>query len=423
MAQNKTKRQTNFDKKLQSVLRVLENNHDLTQKQLGWIREQRYRYNKRHITKLLSDKSLKKLDALTPLLGYPWYESRTSTAYTRHQVFKIKQLLSEKKPIPNTYNEWLIMIKRKYQRNPSAISKQNIQLVDSLIPFLGYDWKQSKTTRKFIDYIQPIRRYIKEGHKLTNQQKWSIQIFMETLGYSRSERIPEKSSEITSLLDQITNDFRGLECRNALKFVTVTDTIYNLLQEKRKLTPAHSVWFLEQRKKLSHTTTSRLTKWQIKKLDDATVKLNYDWRIGKTRTIFDQNYLDVINTISQGISLKEPQKQWIHSQAYRFKIQHHLNISEDELAKMYHLQEVLKDSWEILSKTGDTTKRENKDKRNQIERWIMSNYHFLNLSAIERELGIPKGTLQKFYKYDRKLDYKWIDLISEFARSISFKLK
>ncbi len=53
-------------------------------------------------------------------------------------------------------------------------------------------------------------------------------------------------------------------------------------------------------------------------------------------------------------------------------------------------------------------------KREDIENWLIKNSSLLNYQAIEREVGITKGTLQKFVKYERKLNNEVILILERF---------
>jgi len=46
--------------------------------------------------------------------------------------------------------------------------------------------------------------------------------------------------------------------------------------------------------------------------------------------------------------------------------------------------------------------------RKRVERWLMKNQRFINITGIEKEITAPKGLVQKFIKYDKKINDKWI---------------
>lgn len=50
-----------------------------------------------------------------------------------------------------------------------------------------------------------------------------------------------------------------------------------------------------------------------------------------------------------------------------------------------------------------------KSNRKRVENWLIRNQNFINITAIEKEVSAPKGLLQKFIKYDKKINDKWIN--------------
>ncbi|MBQ4820485.1 hypothetical protein [Aquimarina sp. MMG016] len=62
--------------------------------------------------------------------------------------------------------------------------------------------------------------------------------------------------------------------------------------------------------------------------------------------------------------------------------------------------------------------------RKRVERWLLKNQKFINITGIEKEITAPKGLVQKFIKYDKKINDKWIDPLHTVIKEISsFKLK
>ncbi len=67
-------------------------------------------------------------------------------------------------------------------------------------------------------------------------------------------------------------------------------------------------------------------------------------------------------------------------------------------------------------------KRHNNRKR--VEKWLVSNHRYINITAIEKEISAPKGLVQKFVKYDKKIHDKWIEpLYSVIKTFTSFTLR
>lgn len=50
--------------------------------------------------------------------------------------------------------------------------------------------------------------------------------------------------------------------------------------------------------------------------------------------------------------------------------------------------------------------------------WIMKNRRFLNLSEIEKEVGIPKPLLSRHIKGGQKLGSKWHKPLEEFVKQL-----
>ncbi|MDY8134244.1 hypothetical protein [Aquimarina sp. 2201CG5-10] len=62
--------------------------------------------------------------------------------------------------------------------------------------------------------------------------------------------------------------------------------------------------------------------------------------------------------------------------------------------------------------------------RKRLERWLIENQRFINITGIEKEISAPKGLLQKFIKYDKKINDKWIDPLHTVVKEITtFRLK
>ncbi len=62
--------------------------------------------------------------------------------------------------------------------------------------------------------------------------------------------------------------------------------------------------------------------------------------------------------------------------------------------------------------------------RKRVEKWLINNHRYINITAIEKEIAAPKGLVQKFVKYDKKINDKWIEpLFGVIKRFTSFNLR
>jgi hypothetical protein len=67
-----------------------------------------------------------------------------------------------------------------------------------------------------------------------------------------------------------------------------------------------------------------------------------------------------------------------------------------------------------------TTKRN----RKRVEKWLLNNHRYINITALEKEISGPKGLVQKFVKYDKKINDKWIDPLYDVIKKFtSFTLR
>ncbi|TSE04266.1 hypothetical protein [Aquimarina algiphila] len=56
--------------------------------------------------------------------------------------------------------------------------------------------------------------------------------------------------------------------------------------------------------------------------------------------------------------------------------------------------------------------------RKKVEAWLIKNKKVLKVLSLERELGIQRGSIQKFLKYDRKLDDSIIKALEEYIKGM-----
>ena len=61
--------------------------------------------------------------------------------------------------------------------------------------------------------------------------------------------------------------------------------------------------------------------------------------------------------------------------------------------------------------TQTLSKVKKRNNRKRVEKWLLKNQKFINITAMEKEISAPKGLIQKFVKYDKKIQDKWIDPI------------
>ncbi|WP_103072676.1 hypothetical protein [Aquimarina sediminis] len=55
-------------------------------------------------------------------------------------------------------------------------------------------------------------------------------------------------------------------------------------------------------------------------------------------------------------------------------------------------------------------------KRQAVELWLKNNQDVINGTGLDKRIGFPLGTIQKFLKYERKLNDKRITAIDNFLK-------
>ncbi|WP_271729894.1 hypothetical protein [Aquimarina algiphila] len=63
----------------------------------------------------------------------------------------------------------------------------------------------------------------------------------------------------------------------------------------------------------------------------------------------------------------------------------------------------------------------NPTKREMVEIWLLENRDIINYTGLDKRLGFPNGTIQKFFKYGRKFNQKRIIKIHRFLLKIGIQ--
>ncbi|GAA4112008.1 hypothetical protein GCM10022393_10150 [Aquimarina addita] len=66
-----------------------------------------------------------------------------------------------------------------------------------------------------------------------------------------------------------------------------------------------------------------------------------------------------------------------------------------------------------------TDQKQLEKSRKRVEKWLMNNKAFINITGIEKHISAPKGLVQKFIKYDKKINDKWIEPLHGVIKEIS----
>ena len=266
---------------------------------------------------------------------------------------EVQQALKKGKPLTSSQEGWLIRERYKYTRGPAiqdTNTKYRIAKLDTLIPLLGRDWRIPKNP-------------------------------------SKKQNIGQRIKEVKSKLIEGT-----------------------------PLSKAETGWLQRISNRLRRSTLERDEEFK-KLLDTLTPHLGYDWREKgglPLSEVFEKHYQDILKSIEEKRPVSKTASQWLRSQRYRYASQESNNMPPDELIKLRHLKEILNLPWEITEKKLLETPAEDLRLRKTMEMWFMKLAPYLNFSALELAYGMPKGKLQKFYKYNTRVEYKWILALKDF---------
>ncbi len=62
----------------------------------------------------------------------------------------------------------------------------------------------------------------------------------------------------------------------------------------------------------------------------------------------------------------------------------------------------------------------NNARREKVETWLHNHKEILNSHAIDRQIGIAEGSIQKFLKYNRKINDQRIDALYMMINRMSY---
>jgi len=65
------------------------------------------------------------------------------------------------------------------------------------------------------------------------------------------------------------------------------------------------------------------------------------------------------------------------------------------------------------------TPKKKLNNRKRVEKWLVANHKYINITAIEKEISAPKGLVQKFVKYDKRIHDKWISPLHDVIKSFT----
>lgn len=281
--------------------------------------------------------------------------------------------------------------------------------------------KKEYSSNKFEKNLTEIKKTLLAEKPLSGSQKSWLQ--RQRMIYQNHDHVGYKMSQQRIQQLDALNPLLGKDWKVTEKLVKVEQKLQLLLDRLKaneELLPDQKKWLKTQcviQRRSDHPKDNN----KKKLLDEFTPYLGYNWRersFNKNELILDQHYQSIVSSIENKEKIKAEDDNWLRSQEHRYNAQHHNRISKYELNKLNQLKELLQLDWRIAPLKDASQIEENPRIRKKMENWFVTFSPYLNFSRIERDYGMPKGKLQKFIKYNAKLEYKWVLALKDFRKSL-----
>ncbi|TPN82959.1 hypothetical protein [Aquimarina algicola] len=285
---------------------------------------------------------------------------------------------------------------------------------------------KSYKEKLFNKVFEEIKDKLEKNLPLSQKNKnWLTRqrLLFEKRTYMKGILTPDRIKKLDILIPLLGKDWRTPPIQLD-PFDTAVENVKKTLKSGAELDERQSKWLRSHRVSLERNA-SILSEKRIKALDSLTEYLGYSWRdieVFKNTSIFNDHYTIIVAAIEDGKEIPIKTQKWLRSQKMRYAAQKHVDIPAEELRKLNELNTLLNLSWEISKKSSFLEEafqlKEDIEKRKTIEKWFTKVAPFIQLAKVELRYGIPKGTLQKVYRYGRKLDYKWILALDDFRKDM-----
>ncbi len=312
-----------------------------------WLETQRKSFKKN--PKGFSKERVKLLDPLIPLLGFDWRRGYLRIdKKTEELTSSIRELLMQKKRLAARETRWLYRQGVFYRNNPEKFPEVKIKKLDSLIPLLGYDWREGKeySKRSKENHIQIIRETLEKGNLITEDDKAWLK--RQQLSYQQKPEAFTKQiiTSLDSLIPLLGYNWRlpysvREEHRNEM-----LKKIRSSLKSKRKIPKNAQTWLNNQRHMyLDHPKT--FSAECKKELDSLIPLLQYDWKVSvKSVTTFSfPKRVELIKEkLENGSELNDKDRRWI-AKYRRIYLKDPASITDEQLTLLNSLNLLLGHSW------------------------------------------------------------------------------
>lgn len=340
--QRPPKKKTSYKQHIKEIRKKRRTGENLTKPQLQWLQVQSTSYRKQPNS--FDNDRKEALDSLIPILGYDWKTLRKPAPEKRtlsESVAILKKLIEEDKEITQRIESWLFRTKKRYANDPNSFSKKDIDLLNSLNPYLEHKWNHyyvGQQERKSLkQHCEEIKEKIKVGRKPSSQDtKWLLEIRKKyrdrLVTYSK-----EELKTLNSLTKYLKYDWRLYKKERALD-----DFLKELLISKKTITPAQTR-FLRRRGIRFDNTSSEVSQNTLNKLQTLNEQIGADAElIIDEKKAFNYRIAAIAISLSKEGEIKDAHKKWLRSQ----KELHSINaFAKNKLRKLNSLSILLDKEW------------------------------------------------------------------------------
>ncbi|WP_010522848.1 hypothetical protein [Aquimarina agarivorans] len=202
----------------------------------------------------------------------------------KQRVSRIQKELEGDKTLVDIDKTWLGTQRRLYTQNSKKYATEKKKLLDTLIPFLGYDWKQYRT-REYNIYVNErvvsIKKALYAGKEIAKtDQQWLTSVrrkYNKDNAYLNATQ-QKKLKELNPLLKRPWHKTPSEIEKNVTSFEDHIQRIRTLNTSLDKLPKRYQDWLKNQRE-LYIADKEYLSKENISQLDSLTSILKTEWSV------------------------------------------------------------------------------------------------------------------------------------------------
>ncbi len=269
---------------------------------------------------------------------------------TKNRIASIKASIKSGRRIDPSDYKWLHYLKRQYQKNPKNISQEKIILIDTLIPLLGFDWREGE------NLIESYREKRKEELRALLAQKKPLTEPLKKWLYNQKSRYKNKpdviSSEEIALFDSLVSLGFNWRIPNVIivRERNVKE-IKELLTQGKPLPNKLENWLQQQQIQYAEKPED-FSSERIALLDSLSPLLGYSWkkRYRKREEKSEQMIKKISSALKSKRKLPIDAREWLRSQRQLYNA-HPDTYSPRNKEKLDALNPLLGFDWKVFKRS------------------------------------------------------------------------